>query len=107
MSFKILEKRVLTPDTVLMRIEAPRVARAARPGQFVILRVWDGGERIPLTIADYDADAGWVTIVTQGVGATTKRLNAMETGESVTDFVGPLGRRIASMFAVHGIGLIS
>ena len=75
-----MEKRTLTPDTVLMRIEAPRVARAARPGQFVILRVWDGGERIPLTIADYNPDEGWVAIVTQTVGASTRRLNAMEPG---------------------------
>ena len=75
-----------------MRIEAPRVARSARPGQFVIVRVWKGGERIPLTIADYDATQGWVAIVTQGVGATTRRLNAMSEGDSLTDFVGPLGR---------------
>ncbi len=92
MGFKILQKRELTPDTVLMHIEAPRVARAAKPGQFVIVRVSDGGERIPLTIADFDADEGWVAIVTQAVGATTRRLNAMETGDSLTDFVGPLGR---------------
>ncbi len=92
MSFKILEKRTLTPDTVLMRIEAPRVARAARPGQFVILRVWDGGERIPLTIADYNPDEGWVAIVTQTVGASTRRLNAMEPGDGIVDFAGPLGR---------------
>lgn len=90
--FKILEKRALTPDTVLMRIEAPRVARAARPGQFVIVRIDSRGERIPLTIADYDAEAGWVAIVTQRVGATTLRLNSMEEGESVADFSGPLGR---------------
>ena len=92
MSFKILQKRELTPDTVLMRIEAPRVARAARPGQFVIVRVSDEGERIPLTIADYDSAAGWVAIVTQGVGASTRRLNAMNEGDSLTDFAGPLGR---------------
>ncbi len=92
MSYKILEKRALTPDTALMRIDAPWVARAARPGQFVIVRVWDGGERIPLTIADYDAAQGWVVIVTQTVGATTRRLNAMEAGDEVADFVGPLGR---------------
>jgi ferredoxin--NADP+ reductase len=75
-----------------MRIEAPRVARAARPGQFVIVRVGDEGERIPLTIADYDAAAGWVAIVTQTVGATTRRLNALAEGDELVDFVGPLGR---------------
>ena len=92
MSFKILYKKQLTPDTVLMRVEAPRVARAANPGQFVIVRISRDGARIPLTIADYDADAGWVAIVTQAVGATTRRLNAMEAGDELVDFVGPLGR---------------
>ncbi len=92
MSFTILHKRELTPDTVLMRIEAPRVARAARPGQFVIVRVSDDGERIPLTIADYDPAAGWVAIVTQAVGATTRRLNALNEGDHLADFAGPLGR---------------
>ena len=92
MGFKILEKRALTPDTVLMRVEAPRVARAAKPGQFVIVRVAGDGERVPLTIADYDACEGWVAIVTQGVGSSTRRLNAMEAGDELTDFVGPLGQ---------------
>jgi ferredoxin--NADP+ reductase len=75
-----------------MRVEVPRVARAALPGQFVIVRVWDEGERIPLTIADYNADEGWVAIVTQTVGATTRRLNALDEGDSITDLAGPLGR---------------
>jgi ferredoxin--NADP+ reductase len=92
MGYKILYKKHLSPDTVLMRVEAPRVARAARPGQFVIVRVADEGERIPLTIAGYDAAEGWVEIVTQTVGATTRRLNAMAEGDSIIDFVGPLGR---------------
>lgn len=92
MGFKILYKKSLTPDTVLARIEAPRVARAAKPGQFIILRVWDGGERVPLTIADYNADEGWVAIVTQTVGSSSRRLNALNVGDSVVDFVGPLGR---------------
>jgi ferredoxin--NADP+ reductase len=90
--FKILYKKELTPDTVLMRVEAPRVARAARPGQFVIVRVSADGERIPLTIADYDPARGWVAIVTQTVGATTRRLNALTEGDALVDFVGPLGR---------------
>ncbi len=75
-----------------MRVEAPRVARAARPGQFVIVRIDERGERIPLTIADYSADEGWVAIVTQGVGSTTLRLNALEAGDVLADFTGPLGR---------------
>ena len=87
-----MEKRALTPDTVLMRVEAPRVAGAAKPGQFVIVRVAEDGERVPLTIADYNADEGWVAIVTQGVGSSTRRLNAMGTGDELTDFVGPLGQ---------------
>jgi ferredoxin--NADP+ reductase len=92
MGFRILYKSALTPDTVLMRIEAPRVAKAAQPGQFVIVRVDDQGERIPLTVADYNGVEGWVTIVTQSVGATTRRLNALNEGDSIADFVGPLGR---------------
>jgi ferredoxin--NADP+ reductase len=92
MSFRILLKQHLTPDTTLLRVEAPRVARAARPGQFVIVRVRAEGERIPLTIADYDPEAGWVAIVTQRVGATTRRLNSLNEGDELTDFVGPLGR---------------
>lgn len=92
MTFNILERRQLTPDTVLMRVEAPRVARAARPGQFVMVRVTDRGERIPLTVADYDSEGGWVTIVTQAVGATTRQLCALGEGDSLADFTGPLGR---------------
>ncbi|MEJ2127888.1 MAG: hypothetical protein P8X81_03485 [Woeseiaceae bacterium] len=68
---KILEKRPLTPITKLYKVDAPLVARAAKPGQFVIVRVRDGGERIPLTIADYDREAGVLTIVVQEVGTTT------------------------------------
>lgn len=90
--FKILEKRTLAPDTVLMKIEAPRIARSARPGQFVILRVHEKGERVPLTISDYSADEGWVAIVTQTVGSSTRKLNSLDAGDSIVDFVGPLGR---------------
>ncbi len=90
--FKILEKRALTPDTVLMRLEAPRIARAARPGQFVIIRVDERGERVPLTISDYSAEEGWVAIVTQTVGASTRKLNSMGAGDAIVDFVGPLGK---------------
>lgn len=90
--FKILEKRALTPDTVLMRIEAPRVARSARPGQFVIIRVDEKGERVPLTISDYSAGEGWVSIVTQTVGSSTRKLNSLSAGDSIAGFTGPLGR---------------
>lgn len=90
--YTILEKRYLAEGICLMRIEAPRVARAALPGQFVIVRVDEAGERIPLTIADYDAQEGWVTIVTQALGVSTRKLCALEEGEALADFAGPLGR---------------
>ena len=89
--FKIVSKRLLAPHIYLMDIEAPRVAKAALPGQFVIVRVHDKGERIPLTIADYNPEAGTVTIVTQTVGASSRLICAKEEGESLLDFVGPLG----------------
>lgn len=89
--FAIKEARFLCPDVKLFRIEAPRIARRRRAGQFVIVRVHEHGERIPLTIADSDEDAGTVTIVVQGVGKTTKLLNLLEAGDSVCDIVGPLG----------------
>lgn len=90
--FKILEKRILAEGIYLMRIDAPRVARAALPGQFVIVRVDENGERIPLTIADYNAEQGWVTIVTQAIGVSTRKLCDKEQGEFLSDFAGPLGR---------------
>jgi ferredoxin--NADP+ reductase len=90
--FNIQEARSLTPDVKLFRIEAPRVARKRLAGQFVILRVHEHGERIPLTIADSDPDTGTITIIVQGVGKTTKLLNRLDTGEAVLDLVGPLGR---------------
>ena len=89
--YKIVEKRKLAPNIYLMDIEAPRVARAALPGQFVILKVHDKGERIPLTICDYDADKGTVTIVTQVVGASSRLVCAKEKGDTISAFVGPLG----------------
>jgi ferredoxin--NADP+ reductase len=91
---KILETRRLTPVTKCFRLEAPLIAAAARPGQFVMVRVREGGERIPITIADYDRDAGTLTIVVQEVGATTKRLCALERGEEVLDVAGPLGSAV-------------
>jgi ferredoxin--NADP+ reductase len=90
--FEILKKRDLTPVTKLFVVEAPLVARKARPGQFVIVRVTESGERIPLTIADYDAGAGTVTIVVQEVGLTSRLVGALGEGERILDFVGPLGR---------------
>lgn len=90
--FKIVEKRQLSENIFEMKIAAERVARAAQPGQFVIVRVREGGERIPLTIADYDVEAGTVTIVTQTIGMSTRKICALEVGEALADFAGPLGR---------------
>ena len=90
--YRIVKKRVLNPTVTLMEIEAPAVARKAEPGQFIILRVDENGERIPLTIAAYDREKGTVTIIFQIVGATTEKLNHKEEGEYLQDFVGPLGR---------------
>ena len=89
--YTILEKRVLAENIYLMRIHAPRVARAAKPGQFIIVRIDEFGERVPLTISDYDAEQGSVTIVTQAIGASTRKLCALEQGDALADFVGPLG----------------
>jgi len=89
--FKIVNKKVLNPTVVLMDIEAPLVARKAEPGQFIILRVDSEGERIPLTIAGFDREKGLVTIIFQIVGATTEILSHKNVGESIQDFVGPLG----------------
>ena len=90
--YRIVKKRVLNPTVSLMEVEAPAVARKAEPGQFIILRVDEEGERIPLTIADFDRERGTVTIIYQVVGATTEKLNHKREGESLQDFVGPLGR---------------
>ena len=91
---RIIETRRLTQVTKLFRIDAPLIAASARPGQFVMLRVREGGERIPITIADYDRDAGTILIVVQEVGATTKRLCALEAGDEILDVAGPLGGHI-------------
>lgn len=90
--YEILEKRSLNPTVTLMRIHAPAVARKAEPGQFIILRTDAKGERIPLTVADFDRTAGSVTVIFQIVGATTERLNHLFPGDCLQDFVGPLGR---------------
>ena len=90
--YPILEKRRLNETTTLMRVLAPRVAKKAGPGQFIILRIDENGERIPLTIAGYDRQSGSVTIIFQKVGKTTIHLDEMNVGDSLLDFVGPLGR---------------
>ena len=90
--YPILEKRRLNETTTLMRVLAPRVAKKAGPGQFIILRIDENGERIPLTIAGYDRESGSVTIIFQKVGKTTIHLDEMNAGDSLLDFVGPLGR---------------
>ncbi len=89
--FKIVKKRELNPTVTLMEIDAPLIARKAEPGQFIILRVDENGERIPLTVADFDREKGTVTIIFQIVGATTKLLNTKKEGDCIHDFVGPLG----------------
>ena len=89
--YRIVQKKNLNPTVTLMEIEAPLVAKKAEPGQFIILRVDAAGERIPLTIADFDREKGTVTIIFQIVGATTEALNHKQEGEFIQDFVGPLG----------------
>jgi ferredoxin/flavodoxin---NADP+ reductase len=89
--YKIVKKQRLNPTVTLMSIDAPFVAKKAEPGQFIILRVDEDGERIPLTIADFDREAGTVTIIFQIVGATTKKLDEKNEGDFLADFVGPLG----------------
>ncbi|MCI5650799.1 MAG: sulfide/dihydroorotate dehydrogenase-like FAD/NAD-binding protein [Ruminococcus bromii] len=89
--YKIVRKTALNPTVTRMDIEAPLIARKAKPGQFIILRVDADGERIPLTVAGYDREKGTVTIIFQIVGATTEKLNHLNEGECLHDFVGPLG----------------
>ena len=89
--YKIVEKKILNPTVVQLQIEAPLVANKAKPGQFIILRVDESGERIPLTVAGTNKEAGTVKIIFQIVGATTEKLSHKEEGEFIEDFVGPLG----------------
>ena len=106
MGYKIIEKEVLSPDVKLMKIDAPLVARKAQPGQFIILRIDEEGERIPLTMMDTDSNKGLVTIIFQEVGKTTKQLGSLNQGDELLDFVGPLGKatHIESMGTVVCIG---
>ena len=90
--YKIIEKKTLNANTKLMIIDAPHVAKKAQPGQFIILRVTEDGERIPLTIAAYDREQGYITIIFQEIGATTQALGTLNEGDCLHDFVGPLGR---------------
>ena len=90
--FRIVKKEPLNPTVVLFEIEAPMIAKKAEPGQFIILRVDENGERIPLTIHDYDREKGTVSIIVQIIGATTFKLNQLNEGDCLHDFVGPLGK---------------
>ncbi len=89
--YTILTKEMLTPTICRMKVQAPRLAAAALPGQFLIVRATENGERIPLTISDYDKEAGTVTIVTQEIGASSSEIISFEEGEAFADVVGPLG----------------
>ena len=89
--YKILHKALFSDVTKLMVVEAPHVARKAQPGQFVIIRIDERAERIPLTIADFDRDAGTITIIFQEVGKSTMHLGSLEPGDELVTFVGPLG----------------
>ena len=90
--FRIVKKEPLNPSVTRMSIDAPLVAKKVQPGQFIILRVEENGERIPLTVAGYEREAGTVDIIFQIVGATTEKLNHKQQGETIPDFVGPLGK---------------
>ena len=90
--YKIVRKKELNPTVTLMDIEAPFIARKAKAGQFIIFRVDDMSERVPLTIAGYDREAGTVTIIFQKVGFSTNALGALNEGDYIQDFVGPLGK---------------
>ncbi len=89
--FRILEARDLAPEVRRLRIEAPKIARRCKPGQFVIVRVTPDGERIPLTISDWSAEEGWIALIVQGVGKTTKTINRLVAGDALPDVAGPLG----------------
>jgi ferredoxin--NADP+ reductase len=102
---RIVESRRLTPITTFFRVDAPLIAAAAAPGQFVMLRVREGGERIPITIADYDRAAGTVTIVVQEAGATTKRVCALKAGDEILDVAGPLGCAVDVPRGAHVCGI--
>ena len=97
--FEIVRRKELNPTVTLIEVKAPLVAKKAEPGQFIILRTDADGERIPLTVADFDRENGTVTVIFQIVGSTTEKLNSLREGDKLCDFVGPLGR------ATHTDGL--
>ena len=90
--YRIVEKKILNSSIVLMKVEAPRIAKSAKPGQFLIVRTGERGERIPLTVCNYDAESGTVTIVVQVVGASSRKIYHLNEDDSFTDVAGPLGR---------------
>ena len=89
--FRILEKLQIAPSVHMIKVDAPLVARKHKPGQFIILRIKEWGERIPLTVADADPKNGWIIIYFQEVGKTTKELGLLRAGDSISDVAGPLG----------------
>ena len=89
---RIVQKQMLAPDVVSVWLAAQQIARVRKPGQFIILRVAEGSERLPLTIADVDPDAGTIRLIVQAVGKTTRQLAALEMGQPVRDVAGPLGK---------------
>ncbi|KXS41967.1 MAG: ferredoxin-NADP(+) reductase subunit alpha [Methanolobus sp. T82-4] len=107
MPYKILEKKQIAPQVHLMKVQAPDVAKAAKAGQLIILRIDETSERIPLTIADFDAEEGYVSIIFQEMGKTTKQLAKMSDADELQDFVGPLGtpadvRKLGTVILVGG-----
>jgi ferredoxin/flavodoxin---NADP+ reductase len=105
--YRIVRKEALVTNVSLYEIEAPAVARKAQPGQFVILRVDDQGERIPVTVADFDREKGTVTIVVMAIGATTRKLAMLRAGDSIPTFMGPLGspthvEKVGSVICIGG-----
>lgn len=104
--FEIVAARDLAPEVRYLRIQAPKVARRRKPGQFVIIRVNPDGERIPLTISDSNTDEGWISVIVQAVGKSTTLLCRLESGDSISDLVGPLGipSRVGHVGTVVAIG---
>ena len=91
MAYRITDKKMLNPQVFLMEVEAPLIARKAEPGQFIILRIDEFGERVPFTVSDFNREKGTVTIIVQIVGKTTRDLSMLESGDEILDFAGPLG----------------
>ena len=102
---RIIATRMLTPVTKYFLLDAPLIAASAQPGQFVMLRVREGGERIPITIANYDREAGTLTLVIQAVGATTQRIHKLEAGDEILDVAGPMGSPIELPAGGHVCGV--